>query len=359
VVGAAQPAVLAAASAPSAAPSDGNRSQAEPVEPPSAGFGPPAADGDGEADSSYDYLFGVTMRPIRVGEVPGGGEPLIEPVAEPAGLEPGFGATAGWHTAAAASQLGVPDDLAMAARAAKAAVQAPSLTGYTMAGLIDSVPWLAKHPEPSELAGHQRAERPPASTIAAPVKPAAGPAEAGFAARSDIADAESTVNRAAVLAGLARAGSGPTVLAGRCAAGHLTPPHSATCRVCQAVISVQQPFEIARPPLGVLRLSTGDTVTLDRGVLVGRKPTAPEGSAERPHLVRVNSPEHDVSRQHAEFVLEGWHVYIRDLGSTNGTTVTLPGQPPQRLREGELQLLEHGAVIVLADEIQCVFEVTS
>lgn len=99
-------------------------------------------------------------------------------------------------------------------------------------------------------------------------------------------------------------------------------------------------------------------MTLDRGVLIGRRPTEPAGAVERPHLVRVNSPEHDVSRQHAEIVLEGWQVYVRDLGSVNGTTVTLPGQSSQRLREGDLQLLEHGAVIVLADEIQCVFEVT-
>ena len=33
------------------------------------------------------------------------------------------------------------------------------------------------------------------------------------------------------------------------------------------------------------------------------------------------SPERDVSRNHVEVILEGWHVLIRDLGTTNGTTV--------------------------------------
>jgi hypothetical protein len=37
--------------------------------------------------------------------------------------------------------------------------------------------------------------------------------------------------------------------------------------------------------------------------------------------------------------------------------VELPGQAPVRLREGDLQLLEPGSVITLADEVRCVFEV--
>lgn len=149
----------------------------------------------------------------------------------------------------------------------------------------------------------------------------------------------------------------PTVLAARCPYGHLTPAHSATCRVCGYAVAPQEAYEIPRPPLGVLRLSTGDTITVDRGVLIGRAPSLPAGSSERPHLVQVSSPQHDVSRTHAEIVLDGWHVFVRDLGSTNGTTVTLPGQHPFRLRDGDLQLLEHGTLIVLADEIACAFEV--
>lgn len=114
-----------------------------------------------------------------------------------------------------------------------------------------------------------------------------------------------------------------------------------------------------RPPLGVLRLSTGDVVTLDRSVRLGRTPTAGEGVApgDRPHLVRVPSPERDISRNHVEVVLDGWHVLVRDLGTTNGTTVALPGEPPVRLRAADQQVLEPGSVVAMADEVSFTFEV--
>ena len=56
---------------------------------------------------------------------------------------------------------------------------------------------------------------------------------------------------------------------------------------------------------------------------------------DRPHLVRVTSAQNDISRNHVEILLEDWHVLIRDLGSTNGTTVALPGQHPVRLRPSD------------------------
>ena len=67
--------------------------------------------------------------------------------------------------------------------------------------------------------------------------------------------------------------------------------------------------------------------------------------------------DRDISRNHAEVVLEGWHVLVRDLGSTNGTTVTLPGQEPVRLRPTEDHGIEPGAVITLADEVSLTYEV--
>ena len=116
-----------------------------------------------------------------------------------------------------------------------------------------------------------------------------------------------------------------------------------------------------RPPLGVLRLSTGDVVTLDRSVLLGRAPRLSEShsAADRPHVVKVPSPERDVSRNHVEVVLEGWHVLIRDLGTTNGTTVSLPGESPVRLRANDQQVLAPGSIVSMADEISFVFEAAS
>ena len=47
---------------------------------------------------------------------------------------------------------------------------------------------------------------------------------------------------------------------------------------------------------------------------------------------------------------------VRDLGSTNGTTVTLPGEEPVRLRPTEDQGIEPGSVITLADEVSLTYE---
>jgi hypothetical protein len=171
-----------------------------------------------------------------------------------------------------------------------------------------------------------------------------------------------TVDRSALLearnAALNQTFSGPSVLAVLCSSGHPTPPHSDRCRVCGTGIPPQEPFTMPRPPLGVLRLSTGDVVTLDRSVLLGRAPKLGDGLAahDRPHVVKVPSPERDVSRNHVEVILEGWHVLIRDLGTTNGTTVTLPGETPVRLRANDQQVLEPGSLVSMADEVSFSFE---
>ena len=149
------------------------------------------------------------------------------------------------------------------------------------------------------------------------------------------------------------------MLAVRCPGGHLNPPTAGRCRACGREVLDQEPFRTPRPPLGVLRLSTGDVVTLDRGVVMGRAPQAPPGLPPelQPHVVRVASPERDISRNHVQVVVEGWQVLVRDLDTTNGTSVTLPGGAPQRLRSGEAQVLEPGAVVSLADEVTFAYEV--
>lgn len=151
----------------------------------------------------------------------------------------------------------------------------------------------------------------------------------------------------------------PVVLAVLCPAGHHSPPHAGSCRICGREIPPQQPFPAPRPPLGVLRISTGGVVPLDRGVLLGRAPRVNEELPpnQRPHLIRVGGVDRDISRNHAEVVLEGWHVLVRDLGSTNGTTVTLPGEEPVRLRPTEDHGIEPGTVITLADEVSLTYEV--
>ena len=219
-----------------------------------------------------------------------------------------------------------------------------------------------------------------AQDVAPPPEPLAAIEPAGRAAQPDRAtgppsdgadtdpvgvsdeETEQTVDRSALLqareVARSQAANGPTVLAVLCSSSHPTAPHSERCRVCGASIPPQEPFAMPRPPLGVLRLSTGDVVTLDRSVLLGRAPRLADGysAAERPHVVKVPSPERDVSRNHVEVLLEGWHVLVRDLGTTNGTTLTLPGGAPVRLRANDQQVLEAGALISMADEVSFVFE---
>lgn len=302
-------------------PADAPPPQARPMPPPvpapvapTAAVPPPAA----EDAPSYDFLFGATQRPIPLTPQPAGPPAAPEPfpVAQ-------SDATAGWST------IG-PGSLPVAEPPAPV-VEPPPPAAAPAGGLIDSLPWAT----------------PADSTSTSPAVVDEAPA-----------DVSMTVDRAALRESAATSG-GPLVLAGRCPNGHLSPPHAPYCRACRAPMPPgQDGVEIVRPPLGVLRLSTGDVVTLDRGVLLGRAPEAVGGGEERPHLVRLVSPENDISRSHAEIVLDGWLVYVRDLNSTNGTVVTLPGQPPTRLRANDLQLLEHGALVTLADEVSVRFEVT-
>lgn len=169
-----------------------------------------------------------------------------------------------------------------------------------------------------------------------------------------------TMDRSALSPGTEGPADSPVVLAVICPAGHHSSPHASNCRVCGRDIPTQQPFQTPRPQLGTLVVSTGGLVPLDRGILLGRAPkvNADLPPSSRPHLVRLASRDNDISRNHAEVILEGWHVLVRDLGSTNGTTVTLPGQEPVRLRPTEDFGIEPGAVLTLADEVSLTYEVS-
>ena len=154
--------------------------------------------------------------------------------------------------------------------------------------------------------------------------------------------------------------SGPTVHGVWCDSGHPNPTTATTCRSCGLPLDQVNAVSMPRPVLGTLRFSNGIEVELDRSVIVGRAPKAERVSArEIPQLVALPSPEKDISRNHLEVKLDGWHVIVVDLGSTNGTVVTLPGQPPERLRASEEQPISPGTVVTIAEEITFVYEVLS
>jgi hypothetical protein len=177
-------------------------------------------------------------------------------------------------------------------------------------------------------------------------------------------DSGSTVKRAELPDPVARTippdRIGPVVPALLCPSGHVNPPSGAVCRRCGAPLP-HDPVPVPRPVLGVLRLSLGDVITLDRGVLMGRNPrtdfAGTEGE-ERPHVVKLPSAGGDISRTHLRVTLDGWHVLVTDLNSTNGTLVTLPGREAQQLRPGEPVPIQPGTVVTLADDIDFRYEVT-
>ena len=151
---------------------------------------------------------------------------------------------------------------------------------------------------------------------------------------------------------------GPAVPALICPAGHVNPPSEARCRRCGAALP-PDPVVVPRPVLGVLRLSVGDMISLDRDVVMGRNPKLDFPSAdgeERPHVVRLSSEDSDISRTHLRVTLDGWHVLVTDLNSTNGTLVTLPDREPEQLRPGQPMPIKPGTIVTLADGIDFRYE---
>lgn len=244
-------------------------------------------------------------------------EPEPEREPEPVGVEPGGATLASPLTGPVPSEADEP-----------AAGAEPSASGT----IIDALPWSF-------------------DDSALPVPPPAV-----------VAVADEPAGHTADVAALRAQGGGPEalVVAVLCPDDHPNPVHATTCRACGAHLPAQQPVELPRPSLGVLRLDNGDVVALERGAVLGRNPRLPQGwTGEQPHLVRIDDPDRDVSSQHLEVRLDGWHVLVRDLGSTNGTEVTLPDSEPVLLRAHEQLSIEPGTRITLAGVFGVTYEASS
>jgi hypothetical protein len=148
----------------------------------------------------------------------------------------------------------------------------------------------------------------------------------------------------------------PTILARECPLGHPNPPQRDACATCGQPLHGEA-RQVPRPSLGVLAVSDGPRVVLDRPVVVGRRPRSPRVTGDDlPRLVTVPSPQQDISRSHLEVRLEGWHVLVGDMNTTNGTTLLRSGQPPLRLHPGEPALVVAGDVVDLGDGVTLTFE---
>lgn len=120
-------------------------------------------------------------------------------------------------------------------------------------------------------------------------------------------------------------------------------------------IESESPPVTARPVARLL-LPDGETVDVDRSVLVGRAPEASRIVTEgEPRLVAVASPHQEVSSTHLEVRpgsgADHGCAVATDLGSTNGSVVVQPGLPPEDLRPGVTVQLVPGAVVDLGDGV--------
>ncbi|MGH3274022.1 MAG: hypothetical protein ACRDNZ_06800, partial [Streptosporangiaceae bacterium] len=277
---------------------------------------PPGPPGD---DNDYDSFWGATMarsvEEAAIRQADGNASVGILGRSAPAGP---FQSAGSFHGPAGLSSAlqpavppandqpwqpppGTPDRMHAAAAAPDSGPAPGAAPPLPMApdGLIDAVSWGAGPGAPAAPSAHRMPQ-----PVVAPV-PAPGPEENGF-----------TVKRAG-LAGLSVSPPdriGPAVPALICPAGHVNPPSEASCRQCGAALP-QDPVVVPRPVLGVLRLSTGDVLTLDRDVVMGRSPRADFTGAngeDRPHVVKLPSADGDISRTHLRVTLSGWHVLVTD-----------------------------------------------
>lgn len=154
----------------------------------------------------------------------------------------------------------------------------------------------------------------------------------------------------------ARTGGPRLVRAKQCPAGHLSSDYALHCRVCEVPLPDQVAAMLPVPVLGLLRLSNGDTIPLDRNVVIGRDPSGDRRGVNLVQVGRENDTE--ISRTHVEVRLENWDVLVRDLGSMNGTTVARPGCPPEKLAAHIDEFLYPGTRVMVGDQFFFTFEVT-
>lgn len=115
-----------------------------------------------------------------------------------------------------------------------------------------------------------------------------------------------------------------------------------------------EPAAIPPPVVGRLLFSSGEVVDVDQMVLVGRAPEARRYTlTEDPILVQVPSPHQEISATHLELRpgsgVDSDRVLVTDLGSTNGTLLVLPGEPPVDLHPGIPVAVLPGSLIDLGD----------
>ena len=118
----------------------------------------------------------------------------------------------------------------------------------------------------------------------------------------------------------------------------------------------QPPAPDVTRPVARLVISNGESIEVDRRIVIGRAPEARRFSeTEQPRLVTVPSPHLEISSTHIEVRpgsgADHGSAVVTDLGSTNGTVLVQPGLGPEDLEPGVAVQLIPGAVIDLGDGV--------
>ena len=129
-------------------------------------------------------------------------------------------------------------------------------------------------------------------------------------------------------------------------AGGLAPTHLARD---------EEPSPPASRAVARLIFSSGETVEVDRPIVVGRSPEARRYGDGEARLVTVPSPHQEISSTHLELRpgagADHGSAVATDLGSTNGTVVVQPGLPAEDLQPGIAVALVPGAIIDLGEGV--------
>ena len=199
------------------------------------------------------------------------------------------------------------------------------------------------HPptEKSQVPDFEAALAAEQSGAAVPVREATGPADLPPSPDADTP-----------LDALGAAADAPIVLGVYCKNGHFGDPNARSCVVCGVSRGRRGPAPQPgpRPPLGALVLDHGSALELSADCVIGREPTLDPSVAagEAQPLAIVDSA---VSRIHARIHLDGWQVFLIDLGSVNGTRIRLPGKRSEQALEPNVPVpLQSGTRVLVGTQ---------
>ncbi len=135
----------------------------------------------------------------------------------------------------------------------------------------------------------------------------------------------------------------------RCGRGHVNPIHVTVCQTCGDLLEIGAPTEtIRQPPLAMLELPSGETIAIDRSLVLGRRPDPDAAQAQDRAFTVVVGDEPSISRTHLRIDVEDWSLAVTDCGSRSGTAIVIrPGEEPRILEPWMTHELPVGARLFL------------